>query len=112
MGGVHWQRLFTLSAIVMLLGALLLATLANMLAADQQRNCARIMRSRTMGLHKSDGTRCGCCLRLAIVFWLTAAVQPGGSSRCSAESNTARSLAEWAFILLARRTLRRCTACS
>ena len=89
--GVHWQRLFTLSAIVMLLGALLLALLTKHLPQSEAARPHAHHRD-TRDAHARDRWRAVWLLSsLAVVFWLTA-LQPGGSLALFAESNTARTI--------------------
>ena len=89
--GVHWQRLFTLSAIVMLLGALLLATLASRLPQTAAAQPRAHHAEQNDGPAQERWHAVWLLSALAIVFWLTA-LQPGGSLALFAEANTARSL--------------------
>jgi len=89
--GVHWPRLFTVAALVMLFGALLLAVLASRLP-----QIARLPSNRHQPEPRDAQTQerwraVWLLSALAIVFWLTA-LQPGGSLALFAESNTAQSI--------------------
>jgi POT family proton-dependent oligopeptide transporter len=89
--GAHWPRLFTLAALVMLLGALLLALLAKHLPQSEAVR-PHAHHGDLRDAHARDRWRAVWLLSsLAVVFWLTA-LQPGGSLALFAESNTARSI--------------------
>jgi len=89
--GAHWPRLFIVATLVMLLGALLLASLAKNLPQIEatRPNTQHVDRN---AAHVRDRWRAVWLLSsLAVVFWLTA-LQPGGSLALFAESNTARTI--------------------
>ncbi|HNN90715.1 MAG TPA: MFS transporter [Pseudomonadota bacterium] len=89
--GAYWPRLFTLATIVLLLGALLLASLASRLPQAEPQPLP-MHREGHPDTNTRDRWRAVWLLSaLAVVFWLTA-MQPGGSLALFAESNTARSI--------------------
>jgi proton-dependent oligopeptide transporter, POT family len=89
--GAHWPRLFTLVALVMLLGALLLASLAKHLPQSEAAR-PHAHHGDHRDAHARDRWHAVWLLSaLAVVFWLTA-LQPGGSLALFAESNTAGTI--------------------
>ena len=89
--GIHWPRLFTVAALVMLFGALLLASLASRLP-QIARLPSSAHRPKHRDAHTQDRWRAVWLLSaLAIVFWLTV-LQAGGSLALFADTNTARSV--------------------
>jgi POT family proton-dependent oligopeptide transporter len=89
--GAHWPRLFTLAASVLLLGALLLATLASRLSQTGQQPLAMHHEGHSDSNTRDRWRAVWLLSALAVVFWLTT-LQPGGSLALFAESNTARSI--------------------